>query len=241
MTRVLIADDEPLARERVRELLATRNGIDIAGEARDGVEALRMIQELRPDLLFLDVQMPGLNGFEVLAELDAEATPPTIFVTAFDEYAVRAFEVNALDYVVKPFSRARFDLAVTRALARPREQREAAMTELRRQPLSRFVVRAGETIYFVKPADVTRLEASGNYVTLHTATGEHAVRGTIRELESRLAPELFVRVHRSVIVNVDAIEKLEPWFHGEYVITMRDGARITSSRTYAANLRKLLR
>ncbi|HEX8152678.1 MAG TPA: LytTR family DNA-binding domain-containing protein [Thermoanaerobaculia bacterium] len=239
MMKVLIADDEPLARERIRELLAGRADVAIAGEARDGEEALRLVLELAPDLLFLDVQMPALDGFEMLAQLDAP--PPTIFVTAYDEYAVRAFEVNALDYLVKPFNRARFDAAFERARSRAPEQFRAAVDGLPKPRLTRFVVRTPEQIYFVKPADVRWLDSAGNYVRLHTANGEHLVRGSIREMEERLDPDVFVRVHRSTIVQLDAIEKLEPWFHGEFVITLVDGTRITSSRSYSSRLRDLLK
>jgi two-component system, LytTR family, response regulator len=236
-TRVLIADDEPLARERVRELLKERRDIVIAGEARDGEEALRLAEKSSPDLLLLDIQMPGLDGFEVLAELDRERMPAVVFITAYDEYAVRAFEVQALDYVVKPFHRARFHEAVDRALAR----RGTAPQIAPKGPLSRFVVRSQDEIYFVKPADVTWIESSGNYVRLHTPAGEHVVRTAIRDLEERLDPNVFVRVHRSAIVNLDFIRKLEPYFHGEFVITLKDGSQLTSSRSYSGKLRELLK
>jgi two-component system LytT family response regulator len=243
--RVLIADDEPLARERVRELLGNRD-LEVVGEARDGEEALRLIQSLKPDLIFLDVQMPALDGFEVLAELRADERPAVIFVTAYDDYAVRAFEVDALDYLVKPFNRARFDAALQRALSRKppaAEQLRALLDRLQpgRKYATRFVIRTAEEIHFVRVDDVLWLESAGNYVKLHTAAAEHLLRGTIRELEERLDPERFVRVHRSAIVSVDAIEKLEPYFHGELVITLRGGARLTSSRSYSARLRELLR
>ena len=243
MIRVLIADDEPLARERVRELLAQRNDVTIVGEARDGEEALRLVEELSPDLLLLDVQMPGLDGFEVLAEL--QQRPAVVFITAFDEYAVRAFEVHALDYLVKPFHRGRFHEAVDRALGRAEARRStdlrALLAELRPSHLTRFVVRSAEEISFVKAADVAWIESAGNYVRLHTAAGERIVRTSLRELESRLDPAVFVRVHRSAFVNLDYVQKLEPYFHGEFVITLRGGTRLTSSRTYSARLRELLK
>jgi two-component system LytT family response regulator len=239
MIRVLIADDEPLARERVRDLLAQRSDVAIAGEARDGEEALRLVHELTPDLLLLDVQMPGLDGFEVLAEL--ERPPAVVFVTAYDEYAVRAFEVHALDYLVKPFHRARFHEAIDRAIAKPATDLRALLAELRPSHLTRFVVRSAEEISFVRAADVTWIESAGNYVRLHTAAGERIVRTSLRELESRLDPAVFVRVHRSAFVNLDFVQKLEPYFHGEFVITLRDGERLTSSRTYSARLRTMLK
>jgi two-component system LytT family response regulator len=239
MIRVLIADDEPLARDLVRDLLGQRSDVTIAGEARDGEEALRLVHELSPDLLLLDVQMPGLDGFEVLAEL--ERRPAVVFITAFDEYAVRAFEVHALDYLVKPFHRARFHEAIDRALARPAADLRALLAELRPSHLTRFVVRSAEEISFVKVGDVAWIESAGNYVRLHTAAGERIVRTSLRELESRLDPVVFVRVHRSAFVNLDYVQKLEPYFHGEYVITLRGGAQLTSSRTYSARLRAMLK
>ena len=243
MIRVVIADDEPLARERVRELLAQREDVTIVAEARDGEEALRVIHETGPDLVLLDVQMPGLDGFEVLSELDPEQTPAVVFITAFDEYAVRAFEVRALDYLVKPFHRARFHEAVDRAIARrpsPPDLR-SLLAELRPSHLTRFVVRSAEEIYFVRAAEVAWIESAGNYVRLHTPNGEHTVRTSLRELETRLDPAVFVRVHRSAVVNLDAIARLEPYFHGEYVITLRDGSRLTSSRSYSGKLRELIK
>jgi two-component system LytT family response regulator len=243
MIRVLIADDEPLARERIRELLGQRDDVAVVGEARDGEEAVRMISDAAPDLLLLDVQMPALDGFEVLASLEPEQTPAVVFITAFDEYAVRAFEVRALDYLVKPFHRARFHEAVDRAIAKPRDLdaiREL-LAEVRRPWLTRFVVRSADEIYFVKAADVLWIESAGNYVKLHADGKEHIVRTSLRELEQRLDPALFVRVHRSAVVNLDFIKKLEPYFHGEFVITLKDGSRLTSSRSYSARLRQLLK
>ena len=243
MIRVVIADDEPLARERVRELLAQRSDVTIAGEARDGEEALRLIHETAPDLLLLDVQMPALDGFEVLAALDPDRTPAVVFITAFDEYAVRAFEVRALDYLVKPFHRARFHEAVDRAIAKPpaADAIRELLAHVQRPWLTRFVVRSADAIYFVKSADVSWIESAGNYVKLHAGGGEHIVRTSLRELEKRLDPAGFVRVHRSAVVNLDAIKKLEPYFHGEFVITLKDGSRLTSSRSYSAKLRELLK
>ena len=233
----MIADDEPLARERVRELLKERGDVVIAAEARDGEEALRAVHSSAPDLLLLDVQMPGLDGFEVLAEIEPAKMPAVVFLTAYDEYAVRAFEVQALDYLVKPVRPARFHEAIDRALAR----RGSLPAITPRGPLTRFVVRSADEIYFVRPADVAWLESSGNYVVLHAASGEHTVRTAMRDLEARLDPAVFVRVHRSAIVNLDFIKKLEPYFHGEFVITLKDGSQLTSSRSYSAKLREMLR
>jgi two-component system LytT family response regulator len=243
----VIADDEPLARERVRALLSQREDVVIAGEAGDGEETLRVVHRTAPDLLLLDVQMPGLDGFEVVAELDRDRMPAIVFITAYDEYAVRAFAVQALDYLVKPFQPARLHEAIDRALARggpPREEAlRAVAAELQphRGPLTRFVVRSADEIHFVRPADVTWIESSGNYVRLHTAAGPHMVRSSIRQLEQRLDPGVFVRVHRGAIVNLDHVRKLEPYFHGELVITLQDGSQVTSSRSYSGVLRELLK
>jgi two-component system, LytTR family, response regulator len=244
--RTVIADDEPLARERIRELLGEREDVELVGEARDGEEALRLVEQTAPDLLLLDVQMPGMDGFAVLAELEPENAPAVVFITAFDEYAVRAFDVHAVDYLVKPFHRARFHEALDRAIAgrggtRSADVRNAVAQLQPRTPLTRFVVRSTGEIYFVKPAEVAWIESAGNYVRLHTAAGEHVVRTSIRDLEERLDPAVFVRVHRSTIVNLDFVKKLEPYFHGEYVITLKDGSRLTSSRSFAGRLRELLR
>ncbi|HJQ38217.1 MAG TPA: LytTR family DNA-binding domain-containing protein [Thermoanaerobaculia bacterium] len=242
MIRALIADDEPLARERVRELLLQRSDVTIAGEARDGEEAVRLIHDTAPDLVLLDVQMPEMDGFEVLASLGNEKPPAIVFITAFDEYAVRAFEVRAVDYLVKPFHRARFHEAIDRAIAKPpsSDAIRELLAQMQRPSLTRFVVRSADGIYFVKAADVLWIESAGNYVKLHTKSGDHIARTSLRELEKRLDPALFVRVHRSAVVNVDCIKKLEPYFHGEYIITLKDGSRLTSSRSYSAKLRELL-
>jgi two-component system, LytTR family, response regulator len=231
----VIADDEPLARERVRTLLESRADVVIAGEARDGEETLRMVEALAPDLLLLDVQMPGLDGFEVVAELGRDRMPAIVFITAYDEYAVRAFEVQALDYVVKPFPASRLHEAIDRAVAR------RGQVEIPRAQLSRFVVRTADAIYFVRPSEVMWLEAEGNYVRLHAANAVHTVRTPMRDLEQRLDPAVFVRVHRGAIVNLDFVQKLEPYFHGEFVITLKDGSQLTSGRTYSPRLRELLK
>ena len=243
MIRAVIADDEPLARARVRDLLGERADVEIVGEARDGEEAVRVIHETSPDLLLLDIRMPGLDGFEVLAQLDARTTPAVVFVTAFDDYAVRAFEVRAIDYLVKPFHRARFSEAIDRAMTRPKTDFRELVAELlpNRAYLSRFVVRSAEEIYFVRAQDVMWIESDGNYVRLHAGGAAHSVRTSLRELEARLDPAVFVRVHRSAVINLDCVQKLEPYFHGEFVITLRDGTRLSSSRRYSPRLRELLK
>jgi two-component system LytT family response regulator len=246
--RVMIVDDEPLARERIRTLAATHPDITLIGECEDGAAAVDAIERLRPDLVFLDVQMPELDGFEVLDAL--EVRPAIIFITAYDEHAVRAFEVNAIDYLLKPVEPARFDAAVARARARmaePTPAREAALeqvlAELRRvrQRSARLVIRDGSKVGFVPVDTVDWIDVSGNYARLHTPAGVYLMRETLKQLEQRLDPERFVRVHRSTIVNLERITSVEPYFHGEYTLTLRDGTRLTSSRTHSQRLRDLLR
>lgn len=247
--RAVIVDDEPLARERLRTLLAPHPEWTLVAECGDGTAAVRVIAEEAPDLVFLDIQMPELNGFEVLDAIGAAAAPAIVFVTAFDEFALRAFEVSAVDYLLKPIEPARFDLALRRAGERlSRATRpDAELGRLldywqeRRTAMTRFVVREGGTITLVRVADVDWIDAAGNYVRLHCNGREHLVRDTMKAVESRLDPAVFVRVHRSAIVNIDRVSALEPWFHGEYVVIMRDGTRLTSSRSQSRRLREVIR
>ena len=250
--QVAIADDEPLARERLSSLLEGRERYAIVAECGDGAEALAALTQHDIDLLFLDVQMPGLDGFQILESLDAERVPMIVFVTAFNDYALRAFDVSALDYLLKPFDRERFEKTLARVEERLAGREKAEMSgELREflrtlsttaapAHVSRFPVRANGEIYFVRVEDVDWIDAEGNYVALHAAGRRHLVRDTIKSLEDRLDPTKFVRVHRSAIINVDRLRKLQPYFHGEYVITLQDGTTLTSSRTYSDRLRALL-
>jgi len=246
----VIADDEPLARERIRTLLAAFPDVAVVGEARDGSEALAKVRELRPSLLFLDVQMPEGDGFTVLEKLSPEATPAVIFVTAYDAFALRAFEVHAVDYLLKPFTRARFGRAmehVLKKLAQPERpgiepQILSLLESIRgeRRTQERVAIRTGEAVYFVRIAEIEWLEASGNYVKIHAGGREHLLRDSLKNFEERLDPDRFLRVHRSAIVNVDSIQRLEPWFHGEYAVVLRDGTKLMSSRTYSERLRKII-
>jgi two-component system LytT family response regulator len=254
--RVIIADDEPLARERVRSMLAGRPEYAIVGEAADGAEAVELIVREHPDIVFLDIKMPELDGFEVVDALEADSDhppPAIVFVTAFGEYAVKAFEVRALDYLLKPFDRARFDRALETAAARRqrpsaddiggvdpalREMLEQLRPE-RRYP-ARFLVRSANRMYFVRVDDVDWMDAAGNYVRLHSSGRAHLVRDTMKAIEARLDPERFVRIHRSAIVNIERVAQIEPYLHGEYVVILRDGTKLTSSRAHSAALRALL-
>ncbi len=250
--RVAIADDEPLARERLTSMLAGREGYAVVAECNDGPEALAALTDHDIDLLFLDVQMPGLDGFQMLESLGGAPLPMIVFVTAFHDYALRAFDVSALDYLLKPFDRDRFEKTLSRVEERIaarqngkvsvelREFLNTLSTKVAAVHVSRFPVRANGEIYFVRAEDVDWIDAEGNYVALHAAGRRHLVRDTIKSLEGRLDPVKFVRVHRSAIINVDRLRKLQPYFHGEYVITLQDGTTLTSSRTYSDRLRALL-
>ena len=246
--RTIIADDEPLVRERLRALLAERDDVTLLGECGDGASALERIRRDKPDLVLLDVQMPELDGFEVLEALTEDERPAIVFVTAYDEYAVRAFEVSAVDYLLKPIEPARFAEALDRVAQRhadPASRPAAELTKLMRELRrlrgheDRLVVRDGQRIVFLEPDAVDRIEAAGNYVRLHMGSTSLLVRESMRSLEARLDPRRFVRVHRSLVVNIDRIEQAEPYFHGEYVLTLRGGTRVTTSRSYSARVRAL--
>jgi two-component system LytT family response regulator len=238
--RALIVDDEPLARQRIRQLLADEPDLEVSGEAGNGLEAVRLIEELHPDLVFLDVQMPELDGFGVVDAIGVERMPSTLFVTAYDQHAVRAFEVHALDYLLKPFDRDRFQ----KALARVREWRgrpggnalplESLLADLRKeQPLpDRFLVRNGERYVLVKAAAIQWIEAEDNYVRLHVEGESHLMRQTMAGILERLDPKQFRRIHRSAIVNLDFVRELQSWAGGDMLVLMRDGTRLTLSRTY---------
>ena len=250
MIRALIVDDEPLPRERIRTLLAQHENIDIVGECGDGVDALHTIREQQPDLVFLDIQMPGLDGFGVLGALPADTMPVVIFITAYDEYALDAFEVNALDYLLKPIHPARFEKALSRAIAQLDQNQKhetdptlyAFVEQLRaeRGYTRRFAVRTGSKVHFVRTDDIDWIDAAENYVQLHIAGTVHLVRETMKSLEAQLNPGVFIRVHRSIIINIDRVASIEPYSHGEYIVTMKDGTPLTSSRTYSDRLRSFL-
>jgi two-component system LytT family response regulator len=224
--RALIVDDEALARERVRTLLAAEREVTIVGECSGGREAVEAIVQQRPDVVFLDVQMPDLNGFEVLDAVAPEWLPAVVFVTAYDEYALQAFEAHAIDYVLKPIEPERFRKALKRATSQ--------------QPIDRLIIRAGGKIMFLKPADIDWIEADGKLAQLHVGKATHSVRIQLKRLEQRLASHGFVRVHRSAIVNVDRIKELEPWFHGEYVVILKDGTKLTSSAAHSQALHRIV-
>lgn len=237
--RVLVVDDEAPARAKVKRLLAEDARFQLAGEAADGHEALAQVDALRPDLLLLDIQMPGLTGFEVLEALGPESCPQVVFSTAYDAFALKAFDAHAVDYLLKPYDAERFGKALDKAHARLAGARsdEARLEALlsgvaRARPLERLVVKVGEAWVPLRLDTVLRLSAEDKYVRLHTESGEHLVRQSLRVLEGRLDPARFVRVHRGDIVNLDAVARLEPWTHGDGILVLKGGGTVVLSRTY---------
>jgi two-component system, LytTR family, response regulator len=241
-TRVLVADDEPLARERLRMLLNSEPWLELVGECQNGIEAIDAIQSLQPDLVFLDIQMPGATGFEVIEAVGAAKMPPVVFVTAYDQYALRAFDVRALDYLLKPFDRERFQQALLRAQQQLQHAGDGDLERRLRQLVSdlkdtphrvdRFVIKSGGRVYFVRADEVDWIEAAGNYVKLHVGAEAHLVRETMTSIEARLDPDVFFRIHRCHIVNIERVLELQPWFNGEFVVCLRTGERLTLSRGY---------
>ena len=256
MLRVLIVDDELLGRQILRELLECIPDVEIIGEAGDGASAVHTILELRPDLVFLDVQMPELDGIDVLRRVTPDYLPLVVFVTAYDRFAVQAFDYHALDYILKPVSVKRLTEAVERARVQMRGREAAEAHEKvsalldrydepgnttqarddRARPLRRIVVRKGEDYMLVSTGDIDTLEAAGNYVRIQARNGSFLIRSTLTELEHSLDAEHFARVHRSTIVNIDRIDRISPQMHGDYQITLKDGRRLRMSRHFRERL-----
>jgi two-component system LytT family response regulator len=249
--RALVVDDEPLARRRMRLLLERDPEVDLVGECGDGQAAVAAIAEHAPDLIFLDVQMPEIDGFAVLQRLPVDRTPLVIFVTAHDQYALRAFDVAAVDYLLKPFDRRRFDQALQRAKARLAtdagdglgRRTLALLEELRARAshLDRLVIKAGGRAFFLKTDEIDWVEAEGKYVRLHVGRESHLLREPIGTLEAQLDPRRFLRIHRSTIVNIDRIRELQPWFHNEVRVILRDGTELMLSRGCRKKLSELLK
>lgn len=227
MLRALIVDDEPLARRRLKTLLNDEPGISVAGECGDGASAVAAVRTLTPDVMFLDVQMPGMDGFDVIEAIGPVRCPAIVFVTAYDKYALKAFDVHAVDYLLKPFDRTR----LRRALAHVIPGR----------PLERLVVKSRGRVSFVRVEEIDWIEAAGHYLTLHVGRDAHLIRGTMADLEARLDRRRFVRVRRSAIVNVERIKELLPASHGECEVVLRSGVRVPSGRAYAPRVRALVR
>lgn len=261
--RTLIVDDEPLARERVRTMVGQEADLEVIAEARDGAEAVDAILSREPDLVFLDVQMPKLDGFEVISSVGPERMPPVVFTTAFDHHALRAFEVQAVDYLLKPFDHERFQGALSRvrqqidrqesgelgrkliALVRDMQGDVPMMVDSGPAPSAdrrseRMVVKSNGRLFFLRAEEIDWVEAAGNYVRLHVGSDAHLLRETMNAIESRLDPEVFFRIHRSRIVNIERVKELQPWFNGEYVVLLRNGTKLTLSRGYREKLQSRL-
>jgi two-component system LytT family response regulator len=244
--RVLVVDDEPLARERLATLLDEDSEIEQIGACADGPSAVAAIRGQSPDLVFLDVQMPGCDGFGVVEAVGPEQMPVTVFVTAYDRYALRAFEARALDYLLKPFDRDRFAVALGRAKEQVRRRRDAGVGEKLQallddvKPaapgLDRLAIKSGGSVYFLRTDEIDWVEAAGNYTRLHAGKQVHLLRETMTALETKLDPKRFARIHRSAIVNLERVRELQPYFHGDYIVLMQDGTQLTLSRNYRPRL-----
>ncbi len=249
--RAMIVDDEPLARLRLRNLVTDAPGVDIVAECANGREAIRQFEASLPDLLFLDVQMPELDGFEVLEAVGVGRVPAVVFVTAYERFALRAFEAHALDYLLKPFDDERFAIALERALRRIRERQgsdldvrlRALLEEVRGGGggyLERLAVPSGHRNVFVRTDDIDWIEADRNYIRLHLGGNTHLLRENLGRIESALDPKKFCRIHRSTIVNIERIRAVEPLFRGAYQVQLIDGTRLASGRSYRRALHRLM-
>ena len=254
--RTLIIDDESLARKRIVNLLKTDNEIVILAECINGTDAVNCINKHQPDLIFLDVQMPELNGFEVIGKMEVKKYPVIIFVTAYDKYALKAFEVHALDYLLKPFDDERFYEALKFAKDYFNQSTNDFETKINNllsdikihsesseniaQFTDRLVIKSGGKINFIKTANIIRIKADGKYLEIATQDGKHLQRQTMNEIESKLDPKKFFRVHRSTIINIDFIKEMQNWHRGEYIIILLNGEKFTTGHNYRINIEKLL-
>jgi two-component system LytT family response regulator len=248
--RTLIVDDEELGRKRIRKLLALESEFEIVGESCDGCEAIRAIEKLAPDLVFLDVQMPELGGFDVLARIAPQKMPVIIFVTAHDQFALKAFEAQALDYLLKPFDDERFAQSLQRVRTylngnesgeiKERLAKLAEGLSKGRHYLSRVAVKSAGRVLFLKAGEIDWIEAAGNYVNLHVGTETYLLRSRMNDLEKRFDPEQFFRIHRSTIVNLDRVKELKPLFKGEAIVVLKDGQQLSASRNGSQRLQAWL-
>lgn len=248
--RAAIVDDEPLARRRIRNLLAEAADVSIIAECANGKDAIESLEETPPDLLFLDIQMPEIDGFDVLQAIGVDRVPAVIFVTAYDQFALRAFEAHALDYLLKPFDDERFTVTLQRARERIRQHQggdldrrlQALLENVRgdRGYLRRLVVPSGHRNIFIRTEQIDWIEADRNYVRLHIGGKAHLLRENLTHIASTLDPAMFCRIHRSTIVNIDRIQSVEALFHGEYQVVLHDGTKLTSGRSYRRGLHALM-
>ena len=249
--RTLIVDDEECARQRIRDLLGRERDIEIVGECTDGEDAVRTIRTLCPDLVFLDIQMPEMDGFQTLHALGPQQIPIIVFVTAYEDFALRAFESHAADYLLKPFDRTRFSAALERArvlLSQRADQKigeriRVMLNALEPEPsfLERVVVRVGQRIQFVRVDEIDWMAAEGNYVRLHVGKRSHLVRESLTRLAERLDPQSFLRIHRSVVVNTERIREVQPLHKGAYAVVLQDGTKLTSTSTFREGIDALVR
>lgn len=248
--RVLIVDDEALSRERLRGLLSDMADVELVGECATGAAALTAIRNLEPDLVFLDVQMPGMDGFDLVGQLDPQDCPAIVFATAFDEYAVRAFEANAIDYLMKPISSTRLDGALRRVKERLVKQTGGREIDQRLNSLleglsgqgvyrSRFAVKIGNRHKIIRSEAVSWFEGADNYVRVHTGKESHLLRTTLAQVESWVDPTHFIRIHRSIIMNINHVISIEPWGPGEHMFVLEDGSKLISSRKYRTAIREI--
>ena len=249
--RAMIVDDEPLARQRIRDLLAVVSDMEVVAECANGRDAIEAIEESVPDLLFLDIQMPEVDGFDVLASIGVGRVPVVVFVTSYDQFALRAFEAQALDYLMKPFDDQRFNTTLERARARLGEGQggdvdrrlRALLDEVRgqRSYLQRLAVPMGNRNVFIRAQEIDWIGAERNYIRVYTGGKGHLLRESLTGIEAELDPAMFCRIHRSIIVNIDRIQSVESTFNGEYVVLLHDGTKLTSGRSYRETLNGLLR
>jgi two-component system LytT family response regulator len=266
--RALVVDDESLAREALLVMLGGDPEIEVIAECRNGTEAVTAIREQSPDIVFLDIQMPEMDGFQVVEEVGAMRMPVTIFVTAYDKHALRAFEAHALDYLLKPFDHDRFNTALQRAKIFIRQQKLGEISEslfamlqdmklktgespsetdnrnpekaVHKEPIDRVVIKSGGRIYFLKIEEIDWVEGAGDYLSLHSGNQIHLIRETMGSFHAKLNPQKFLRIHRSTLVNIERIKDIRPLFKGEYLITLTSGIRLKASRGYRHELQPLL-
>lgn len=243
-------DDEPLARERIRTLLENENDFEIAGECKNGKDALNFILKFNPDLVFLDIQMPGMNGFKVIENLGSRSIPEFVFVTAYDKFAIKAFEVNAIDYLLKPFDKERFLQTLKRVQDRTDKNAKSSGELIKilqkiknesdnKKYTDRFAIKSSGRITFIDTEEVDLFEAAGNYVRIYTNNEKHLLRETLTSLEEKLDPSKFIRVHRSYIVKIRGIKEMKAWFKGQYVLILHNNIKIKTGRTYNDSVKKL--
>jgi len=244
--RVIIIDDEPLGRQKIRRLLKSENDVEIVGEYDGGSETVSEVRRLAPDLVFLDIQMPEQDGFDILGQIGEHEIPHVIFVTAYDQYALRAFEIHASDYLLKPFDRERFHSALKRVredIQKSRTRRVddrlvALLEDLKasREFPERLAVKSGGRVHFVRTGEVDYVQAAGNYIRLHVGAKSYLLRETMNDIQSKLNPRQFVRIHRSTMVNIESVKELQPWFGGSFVVILQNGTRLNMSRAFRGDL-----